>query len=116
MEQSNLLINYIDLSVTESELGVLFGQFGSIQSVKIVKDRVKNMSLGYGFVNFHNNASATAAMNNLNGNNFRGKNIKVSVGRAAWKANIHSNVYIANLPLHYCEGDIMVLLENFKMQ
>lgn len=35
-----------------------------------------------------------------------GKRMKVSVARPAWKANIHSNLYVSGIPLSYTEKDV----------
>ncbi len=111
MDRSNLIVNYLPSGFTETDLDKLFKPFGSLLSVKIVRDKVSGISMGFGFVNFENNASAIAAVATLNGKQLReDKIMKVSVARPAWKANIHSNLYIAGFPTTFTESDLMEYL------
>jgi RNA recognition motif-containing protein len=110
MDKSNLIVNYLQTNVTEEDLNGLFGAYGLIQSLKIVRDKATGISMGFGFVNFETNDAANRAADGLNGLELNGKRIKVSVARPAWKANIHSNLYVANLPTGYSEGDVLGLV------
>lgn len=107
MDKSNLIVNYLQTNVNEDDLNRLFSDFGRIQSLKIVRDKGTGISMGFGFVNFDSNEGATKAAETLNGLELHGKRIKVSVARPAWKANIHSNLYIANLPTGFSESDVL---------
>jgi hypothetical protein len=110
MDKSNLIVNYLQTNVTEEDLNTLFGAFGLIQSLKIVRDKATGISMGFGFVNFETNDAANRAADGLNGLELNGKRIKVSVARPAWKANIHSNLYVANLPTGYSEAEVLGLV------
>lgn len=110
MDRSNLIVNYLQTNVTEEDLNALFCAYGPIQSLKIVRDKATGISMGFGFVNFETNEAANRAADNLNGLELNGKRIKVSVARPAWKANIHSNLYIANLPTGFTESDVLHLV------
>jgi RNA recognition motif-containing protein len=66
--------------------------------------------MGFGFVNFETNEAALSAMNAMNGAQLpQGKIMKISLARPAWKANIHSNVYVSGLPPDFSEEDIRQL-------
>jgi RNA recognition motif-containing protein len=110
MDRSNLIVNYLQSNVTEEDLNALFCAHGLIQSLKIVRDKATGISMGFGFVNFETNEAANRAAEHLNGLELNGKRIKVSVARPAWKANIHSNLYIANLPSGSTENDVLSLV------
>jgi hypothetical protein len=110
MDKSNLIVNYLQTNVNEEDLNRLFSDFGQIQSLKIVRDKGTCISMGFGFVNFDCNESANRAAEALNGMELHGKRIKVSVARPAWKANIHSNLYIANLPTGCSEDEVYELV------
>ena len=110
MDKSNLIVNYLQTNVSEEDLNRLFSEYGRIQSLKIVRDKGTGISMGFGFVNFESNEAADLAAESLNGLELHGKRIKVSVARPAWKANIHSNLYIANLPTAFTEGDVLNLV------
>jgi ELAV like protein 2/3/4 len=111
MDRSNLIVNYLPSGYTEKDLEDMFGSFGEILSIKIVRDKTTGISMGFGFVNYESNAAAQAALTALNGKKLRDDKImKVSVARPAWKANIHSNLYIAGFPTSFSESDVMDLL------
>jgi ELAV like protein 2/3/4 len=79
--------------------------------VQIVRDKTTGISMGFGFVNFEENESAASAIDALNGRKLReGKVMKVSIARPAWKANIHSNLYLSGFHSSLSEGDVMDLL------
>jgi RNA recognition motif-containing protein len=42
--------------------------------------------------------------------------MKISLARPAWKANIHSNVYVSGLPLDYTEDQILSFFLDYKSQ
>lgn len=70
--------------------------------------------MGFGFVNFESNEAAVSAMNAMNGVQLpQGKLMKISLARPAWKANIHSNVYVSGLPLSFDEEDILDVFKAF---
>jgi RNA recognition motif-containing protein len=110
MDRSNLIVNYLQTNVNEEDLDRLFSEYGMIHSLKIVRDKATGISMGFGFVNFETNEAACRAADALNGLELHGKRIKVSVARPAWKANIHSNLYIANLPTGFTENDTISLV------
>jgi len=111
MDRSNLIVNYLPSGFTENDLKDMFESFGEILSIKIVRDKTSGISMGFGFVNFEDNKGAEAALNALNGKKLRDDKImKVSVARPAWKANIHSNLYVAGFPPTFSESDVMDML------
>ncbi|EPY24053.1 RNA-binding protein [Angomonas deanei] len=61
----------------EVQLMNLFGQFGPIEKVKIIYDKVTGESRGYGFVLFQFFFSATYAISYLNRSTIAGKKLKV---------------------------------------
>ncbi|RNF10034.1 RNA-binding protein RBP-3 [Trypanosoma rangeli] len=84
----NLIVNYLPPMMDEMELCGLFGQFGPIESVKIIYDRETRESRGYGFVKYVYYFSASYAANSLNGYCIAGKRLKVAYANveAAWEA------------------------------
>jgi len=67
--------------------------------------------MGFGFVNFETNQAAQMAIGCVNGTKLReNKIMKVSVARPAWKANIHSNLYIAGFSPSFMESDVIDFL------
>lgn len=62
----------------ESALWQLFGPFGAVQSVKIVKDPTSNQCKGYGFVSMTNYDEAAMAIRALNGYTLGNRVLQVS--------------------------------------
>jgi RNA recognition motif-containing protein len=64
--------------VTEEDLKGAFAEFGTIESVNIVKDRFSGQSKGFGFVDMPDNSEADRAIKALNGIQIKGRSIKIS--------------------------------------
>jgi len=62
---TNLYVEGLPLSWSESELKALFDQHGEIEHVKILINRRNNSRTGVGFVHYKTNADAKKAMDNL---------------------------------------------------
>jgi nucleolysin TIA-1/TIAR len=66
-------------AVDENALYSIFSSYGAIASQpKIIRDRVSGASLGYGFVEFADPASAKAALEALNGRTLAGSELKIN--------------------------------------
>jgi hypothetical protein len=62
----------------ESILWQLFGPFGAVQSVKIIRDSQTHKCKGFGFVTMTNYEEAATAINCLNGLNLQNRILQVS--------------------------------------
>lgn len=65
----------------EDTLQGLFEQFGEVTEVKIIKDRLTGRSKGFGFVEMPDKEQADKAIQELNGSEVEGRNIRVNVAR-----------------------------------
>lgn len=74
----NIYVGNIPYSTTESDLEELFGEFGSVESVKIVIDRDTNRSKGFGFVEMPEKDAAEKAIAELNAKEIDGRNLRVN--------------------------------------
>lgn len=63
----NIFVSNISFKVRENGLRELFSQYGTVERVKIVKDRETQRSKGYGFVEMPNDDEARKAIESLNG-------------------------------------------------
>ncbi len=77
----NIYIGNLNWSTTEEELRGLFSQFGEVSSINIVNDKFTGRSKGFGFVEMPDNAGAQSAINSLNGQSFKDRNITVNEAR-----------------------------------
>lgn len=76
----NIFISNLSYSLTESDLQKAFEEYGEVQSVKIITDKFSGRSKGYGFVEMADEAGK-AAIEGLNGANFKDRAINVAVAR-----------------------------------
>ena len=81
-----LYIGSLPYSTTESDLRTLFGDFGDIDELSLVKDRHTGESKGFGFIEMKRNSDADKAIKALNGSVFQGRNIKVNQAQPKGKS------------------------------
>jgi RNA recognition motif-containing protein len=89
-----IYIGNIPYSLKEADIEQLFAEFGSVLSVKIITDKFTHRSKGYGFVEMENEAEGEKAIENLNGKDVLGRNLKVSRAnpRKLMSQNIRSRI------------------------
>lgn len=68
----------LSFNTTEETLQKVFGNFGEIESVSVIKDKVTGQSKGFGFVTFVNDDEAGAAVHTLSGKELDGRKIRVN--------------------------------------
>ncbi len=76
---TNLYVGNLPWSTTETQLKDLFSQHGEVNSVNIIQDRETGRSRGFGFVEME--GGAEDAVQNLNGQELDGRNIKVNIAK-----------------------------------
>jgi RNA recognition motif-containing protein len=75
----NLYVGNLPFSTTADDLRELFGQYGSVTRSQVVADRDTGRSRGFGFVEMAEGGEA--AIDNLNGALFQGRNLTVNEAR-----------------------------------
>ena len=73
----NMYIGNLSYNVRESDLRDVMEEFGTVDSVKIIKDRETGKSKGFGFVEMPNDEEATKVISELNGAEFEGRQIVI---------------------------------------
>ncbi len=76
-----LYVGNLTYDTTEDNLVELFSEFGEVLSAQIIIDRDTNRSKGFGFVEMADGQAADDAANQLNGQDFRGRNLTVNEAR-----------------------------------
>ena len=76
-----LFVGNLPFSMTEDSMASLFSQYGTVESAKIITDKMSGRSKGFGFVEMATDEQATTAINSLNGTDQEGRNMTVSEAR-----------------------------------
>ncbi|KFA65703.1 hypothetical protein S40285_04795 [Stachybotrys chlorohalonatus IBT 40285] len=79
---TNIYVKNIASEVSDDDFRELFEKFGDVTSSSLARDQ-EGKSRGFGFVNFTTHESASKAVDDLNGKDFRGQDLYV--GRAQKK-------------------------------
>ncbi len=74
----NIYVGNLSYKMTEATLSEMFGEFGAVESAKIVTDRYSGRSKGFGFVEMPSNSEADKAIKALNKMFLDGRHIKVN--------------------------------------
>lgn len=77
----NIYVGNLSYNVTEDELQSLFGEYGSVTSVSVIKDKYTGQSKGFGFVEMGSQSEGEEAIKQLNGRSISGRAITVNVAR-----------------------------------
>lgn len=77
----NIYVGNLSRDVTEEDLREVFGAFGQVASVKIIKDKFSGEPRGFGFVEMPEKAEAQAAIADLNGKDLKGQTLNVNEAR-----------------------------------
>jgi RNA recognition motif-containing protein len=77
----NIYVGNLDFNLNEDELQQIFAEYGEVVSVKIVKDRETGRAKGFGFVEMADDSDAKTAIEELEGAEVKGRNIRVNEAR-----------------------------------
>lgn len=81
MKSNKLYVSNLDYSVIEVDLEELFFSYGTVLSVRIIRDRKTGRSRGFAFVTMSSIEEAKTAKIALDGTNFKGRNLKIVEAR-----------------------------------
>ncbi len=76
-----LYVGNLGFDVTDKDLQELFAQAGVCESVAVITDRATGQSRGFGFVEMSSNADAQKAIQQFDGQEFKGRALKVNEAR-----------------------------------
>lgn len=77
----NIYVGNLSYDTSEGDLSEYFGEFGTVESVKIISDRYSGRSKGFGFVEMADDEEGEKAVNELNGKEFQGRTLKIDKAR-----------------------------------
>ena len=77
----NIYVGNISFEASEDDLVSHFGQYGDVSSAKIIIDRLTGKSRGFGFVEMPDDGQAQTAITEINGKDFKGRQLRVNEAR-----------------------------------
>ena len=76
-----LYVGNLPYSATQDSLQDAFSQCGTVESVSVITDRDTGQSKGFGFVEMSSDSEAQKAIQDMNGKDIDGREIKVNEAR-----------------------------------
>jgi RNA recognition motif-containing protein len=78
MNSTKLYVGGLPYSITEDRLEELFGEHGTVESARVITDKMTGRSRGFGFVEMGSQEEAQAAIDKLNGTDLEGRSLTVN--------------------------------------
>ena len=78
---NKLFVGNLAWATTEDDLQAYFGQFGTVESVEVLRDKFTGRARGFAFVIMATPAEAQNAIGNTEGREFQGRPLKVNIAR-----------------------------------
>ena len=75
---NKLYVGGLPYSVTETQLEEVFAAHGTVESARVITDRMSGRSRGFGFVEMSTPEEAEEAMQKLNGTELEGRTLTVN--------------------------------------
>lgn len=109
----NLIVNYLPTTLSQDDVKQMFMRIGPVSNCKLVRNTATGQSLGYAFIEYPDEDSASLAIAQINGFEMQGKTIKVSYARKSTPEIQNANVYVAGLPQWVTEDELQSLFAPF---
>jgi cold-inducible RNA-binding protein len=74
---TNIYVGNLSYDTSEDTLRTLFGEYGEVESARVITDRYTGRSKGFAFVEMSAEDAAQAAIDALNGKSVDGREIRV---------------------------------------
>ena len=81
MMENKLYVGNLPYAFTDNDMQRTFGEFGSVNSAKVIMDRDSGRSKGFGFVEMSTAAEANAAVAALHGRDLGGRDMVVNIAK-----------------------------------
>lgn len=86
----NIFVGNFPPETSEDDLRLAFEPFGEVTSVQIITEKFTGESRGFGFVAMHSKTEAQAAIDSLNGKEFKGRPLNVNEARPRTRPSFSS--------------------------
>jgi RNA recognition motif-containing protein len=77
----NIYAGNLNYNLSEEELEKVFADYGEVTSVKIIRDKYTDQSKGFGFIEMADDDAAKKAIDELNGTEVKGRELRVNQAR-----------------------------------
>ena len=81
MNTKKLYVGGLPFSFSDQQLSELFEGYGTVESARVITDRMSGRSRGFGFVEMSSMSEAEAAAEGLNGKQVEGRSLIVNEAR-----------------------------------
>lgn len=78
---TKLFVGNLSFSTTEDDLMSIFSQYGAVESINVITDRMTGQPRGFAFVEMSNRSDAEKAISYLNGSDLQGRTLNVNEAR-----------------------------------
>lgn len=78
---TKLFVGGLPYSIDNNKLNEMFAAFGQVISATVIMDKFTNQSKGFGFVEMANDEDAQKAIKALDGSDYEGRRLGVSVAK-----------------------------------
>ncbi|ERN08261.1 heterogeneous nuclear ribonucleoprotein R [Amborella trichopoda] len=102
---SEIFIGGIPREATEEDLRRLCEQIGEIAELRLLEDKATGAHKGYAFVTFRSEELAQIAIDEINGKEFKGRNLRCSHSQAK------NRLFVGNIPKNWIEEDLKRVVE-----
>ncbi|WP_431275082.1 RNA recognition motif domain-containing protein [Variovorax ureilyticus] len=79
--ENKLYVGNLPYAFSDNDMQRTFGEFGSVNSAKVIMDRDSGRSKGFGFVEMSTAAEANAAVKALHGRDLGGRDMVVNIAK-----------------------------------
>ena len=81
MSNNRLYVGGLVYEMSDDRLREVFSEYGTVESVRIITDRMTGRSRGFGFVEMSSDSEAQEAIDNLEGVTVDGRRMTVNIAR-----------------------------------
>ncbi|HUG43475.1 MAG TPA: RNA-binding protein [Acidobacteriota bacterium] len=81
MNGKKLYVGGLPFSISDTQLEELFSGYGTVESARVITDRMTGRSRGFGFVEMSSQEEAEASIQGLNGTQLEGRTLTVNEAR-----------------------------------
>lgn len=77
----NIYVGNLPFDFSDEELRDAFADFGEVSTAQVIRDKMSGQSRGFGFVEMPQRSEAEAAIDALNGRDFKGRSVRINEAR-----------------------------------